>query len=131
MSNTMRARALVFFLALSSCSSDESPATSKTSQPVDEIVFSTEDYVIAPGDEKYVCWAHDLPADRDAVISEISADYGPATHHVFFAWTLVPEAEGEHECPVLFKTTWIPVYLGGKNTSPLTMPDGAAIDLGR
>jgi len=130
----MRGWILGFFVALSSCSSssDSAPSTPpQTSLPGDEILFSTDDYVIAPGEEKYVCWAHDLPADRNAVIREISGDYGPATHHVFFAWTLAPEPEGEHECPVLFKTTWIPVYLGGKNTSPLSLPDGAAIDLGR
>jgi hypothetical protein len=64
-------------------------------------------------------------------VREISAEYGPGTHHIFFAWTLAPEPEGMTECPVLFKMTWIPIYLGGVATSPLRMPEGAAVDLER
>lgn len=78
-----------------------------------------------------MCFAHNLPADRDAIVREVTGDYGPGTHHIFFAWTLVPEPEGVHECPVLFKTSWIPIYLGGVDPSPLTMPEGSAVDLGR
>jgi hypothetical protein len=121
---------LGLLLASASCS-EKDPAQPVETGSVNEMVFASDDYTLGPGEEKYICWAHDLPADQDAIIREISGDYGPATHHVFFAWTLIPEPEGMSECPVLFKTTWIPVYLGGKNTSPLKMPDDAAVDLGR
>lgn len=124
---------LLAALLLSACSTSESsskkePAT--TAAADDEILFETGDYTVNPGDEKYICWAHNLPADRDAVVREVSGDYGPGTHHIFFGWTLAPETDGMSECPVLFKTTWIPIFLGGVDTSPLTMPDGAAVDLG-
>jgi hypothetical protein len=130
--------ALAVLVLGSACSSHE-PSSTRTS-PVNladastasqnEILFSSGEYDLAPGDEKYLCWAGNLPADRDVIIRQISGDYGAGTHHVFFAWTLVPEPDGMSECPVLFKTTWIPIYLGGRNTSPLQMPDGAGIDMG-
>ena len=55
----------------------------------------------------------------------------PGTHHIFFGWTLAPETEGMTECPVLFKTTWIPIYLGGVDSTPLAMPEGSGVDLGK
>ena len=132
----MNRRALGFAgflgLALIGCSADlDAPAPTPTETAAHDLVtFESTDIELAPGDEKYLCWARNLPADRQVVVSEISGEYGPGTHHIFFAWTLAPETEEMFECPVLFKTTWIPIYLGGVETSPLTVPDGAGIDLG-
>ncbi|HEY6559056.1 MAG TPA: hypothetical protein VI072_17350 [Polyangiaceae bacterium] len=98
----------------------------------DVVEFTSGDFEVAPGDEKYICWSGRLPADRDVAVREIAAEYGPGTHHTFLGWTfLQDEPEGMTECPVLFKTTWIPIYLGGVATSPLKMPEGAAVDLER
>lgn len=120
---------------LGACSSDPPPPKTTTADAntpaADEVLFASDEVVLQPGDEKYMCWAGRLPTDRNVVVSRIHGEYGPGTHHVFFAWTLVPEPEGQTECPVLFKTSWIPIYLGGVNTSPLAMPDGAGIDLGQ
>ena len=116
-------------LPLACSSADPAPAPAP-GVPSDEVHFASTDVEIAPGAEKYLCWAGNLPADRQVVIKEIIADYGPGTHHIFFGWTLAPEPEGMHECPVLFKTTWIPIYLGGVETSSLKLPEGAAIDMG-
>jgi len=114
---------------------DEDPAGKKQEEVEttegDTLLFESEDYTVEPAQEKYVCFAHNLPDDVDAIVREVSGEYGPGTHHIFFAWTLVPEPEGVTECPVLFKTTWIPIYLGGVNPPPLKMPEGAAVDLGR
>ena len=118
----------LFGLALWGCSSD--PSAPAVTAAEDEVTFSSTDFELAPGDEKYMCWAGNLPADRQVIVREISADYGPGTHHIFFGWTLAPETEGMTECPVLFKTTWIPIYLGGVDTSPLAMPEAAGVDLG-
>lgn len=118
-------------LALLSCSSNSAPpGAAAEGGTQNELLFSSTDYTIQPGEEKYMCWAGNLPADREVNIRSIWGDYGEATHHVFFAWTLAPEPDGMTECPVLFKLTWIPIYLGGRNTSPLTVPEGAAIEMG-
>jgi hypothetical protein len=129
----MRHHWLLGFFLVTACSESSSNTAREpeTSEVKNEFLFASDEYTLQPGDEKYVCFAHSLPDDEDTIVREISGDYGPGTHHVFFAWTLVPEAEGMTECPVLFKTTWIPIYLGGKDSSPLKMPDDAAIDLGR
>jgi hypothetical protein len=140
----MRLPCSLAILALgSACSSDpaeasaplpattESEVDSGVAAPTNVIDFSSEPVTLQPGEEKYLCFAGNLPEDRDVLIKEISGTYGPGTHHVFFAWTLAPEPEGMTECDILFKTTWIPIYLGGTQTSPLTLPDGAAIDLER
>ncbi len=96
------------------------------------VEFSSGDYELAPGDEKYLCWTGRLPADRNVAVREISAENGPGTHHTFLSWTLLQdEPEGMTECRVSFKTTWIPIFVGGVATSPLRMPDGTAVDLER
>jgi hypothetical protein len=133
-----------FLLLFAACSSDGAPSSREDDSKIgddggapppaeaaaaNEIAIHSEEIELEPGDEKYMCWAENLPADSDVVIRKIRGDYGPGTHHVFFAWTLAPEPAGTTECPVLFKTTWIPIYLGGQNTSPLQMPDGAAVEL--
>ena len=107
----------------------EVPQELSLTATADEVTFATGEVTVEPGDERYVCWAATLPADSEVVVDEISGEYGAGTHHVFFGWTLTPEPEGFTECPVLFKLTWIPVYLGGVNTSPLTMPEGAGVNL--
>src|SRR5688572_13069382 len=98
------------------CSGESAEPPPAPTTPSDEVAFASTDFELQPGEERYVCWAGNLPADRQVVVREIAADYGPGTHHIFFAWTLAPEPEGMHECPVLFKTTWIPIYLGGVET---------------
>lgn len=117
-------------LTLLACSNSATPGAATDGGSNNEILFASSDFTIQPGDEKYICWAGNLPADREVNIRSIRGDYGAATHHVFFAWTLVPEPDGMTECPVLFKPTWIPIYLGGRNTSPLNLPEGAAIQMG-
>lgn len=107
---------------------DDPSSLSLTATP-DEVTFATGQVAVEPGQERYVCWAATLPDDTEVIVDEISGEYGQGTHHVFFGWTLTPEPEGLTECPVLFKVTWIPVYLGGVNTSPLTMPEGAGVNL--
>ena len=119
---------VLLFSALPACSEDEPVQVSVASH---EVTFSSNPVTLESGQEKYLCFAGNLPSDREIVVREITADYGPGTHHVFFGWTLAPEPDGTSECPVLFKTTWIPIYLGGVESTPLRMPDGAAVDLGR
>jgi hypothetical protein len=121
---------LVGFAACACSSDSDAPADAPPAAVAENVVtFESTDFELAPGDEKYMCWARNLPADKRVVVSEITGEYGPGTHHVFFGWTLAPETEEMFECPVLFKTTWIPIYLGGVDSSPLTLPDGAGVDL--
>lgn len=131
---------LMVRLSVSGCGSDGSSPDEQTVRNPnatlqlndDMVEFRTGDYELAPGDEKYLCWTGRLPADRNVAVREIAAENGPGTHHTFLSWTfLQDEPEGMTECPVSFKTTWIPIFVGGVATSPLRMPEGAAVDLER
>ena len=118
--------ALLALLASSafSCSSSSSSSSSSTGPVVS--VASTQ-YTLAPGDEKYFCYTTTLAADT--VVTGFTPNYGPAAHHILLAQTIAPEPDGFSECTVLFKTTWVPLFVGGKGSTPAKLPDGAGIKL--
>jgi hypothetical protein len=80
-------------------------------------------YTLQPGDEKYFCYAMNLPKDRDIVITKLTPTYGEATHHILFSQTIAPEPDGFSDCNVLIRTTWIPLYAGGLDSGPLELPE--------
>jgi hypothetical protein len=107
----------VFFLLalVGGCSSTPDPP---------HLDFSSQTYMLQPGDEKYYCYTTNLPADRDVVVTKLTPTYGQGTHHILFSQTLSPEPDGFSECPELSKTTWVPLYAGGLNSGPLVLPAG-------
>ena len=94
-------------------------ATSPPDTPHSDV---TAAYTLQPGDEKYFCYTINLPADRDIAITKMTPKYGIGTHHILFAQTITPEADGFTECPVLIRDTWLPLYTGGLNSGPLELP---------
>jgi len=89
----------------------------------------TQPYTLQPGAEKYFCYAMNLPDAAETAIVKLGPQYGRGTHHIIFAQTLAPEPEGFVECPVLFKTSWVPLYIGGVESGPLTLPGGSGFPL--
>lgn len=67
--------------------------------------------------------------DHDTAFHSFSIAEYPNVHHMFFARTLAPEPEAPFECPVLFKTTWLPVFTTGKGATTLDLPEGSAFDI--
>jgi hypothetical protein len=96
--------------------------TSSSDSATSHIDFVSDTYVLQPGEEKYFCYATNLPADRDIALVKLTPTYGPGTHHILVSQTLAPEPTFS-ECPVLSKMTWAPIYAGGKGSSPLELPD--------
>jgi hypothetical protein len=96
--------------------------TSSSMSDGQHVDFVSDTYTLQPGEEKYFCYATNLPADRDIAIVKLSPTYGPGTHHILVSQAIVPEPAFS-ECPVLSKTTWAPIYAGGKGSSPLELPD--------
>jgi hypothetical protein len=93
-----------------------------TSTPdVPHLDFSSDTYTLQPGEEKYFCYTANLPADRDVVITKLTPTYGAGTHHILFSQAAAPEPAFS-ECPVLSRSTWLPIYAGGKNSGPLELP---------
>ncbi len=111
-------------LALSglSCSSSSSSGVGSTPPAETLTIASTTPYALQPGDEKYYCYARTLT--EDTVFNGFTPTYGQGTHHILLAEAIAGEPEGFSECSVLFKTTWIPLFVGGKGTQAVKFPQG-------
>jgi hypothetical protein len=70
-----------------------------------------------------------MTLQEDTVITGFTATYGNGTHHIFLSQTLAPEPNGFSDCAVLFKTTWVPLFLAGKGTTPVVFPAGVGMKL--
>lgn len=105
----------------------EAAEEEKEAYDPDALQYTTGEYELAPGEERYVCYVFDIPAEGIGPITRIHPAYGRGVHHTFFAYVLGAEPEKEFECPVLFKVTWVPLYLGGVESDPLDMPEGSAV----
>src|SRR5690349_17809961 len=73
--------------------------------------WSTGNFMLAPGQERYLCFASSL-AD-DLVVNGYSSDQAPFVHHMIFSRTSAPEIDGFSECDVAFKTSWDPLFITG------------------
>jgi Copper type II ascorbate-dependent monooxygenase, C-terminal domain len=128
-----RSALLPLALALAACgSSGEMQGSSSGAgagpETADTFSFDTASYTVQPGQEvRYMCYTTTAPADKELTITEITPIYGKATHHLGVYSTLAPEPDGVFDCPELEKPTWIPLYGGGVESTPLTMPPGAAM----
>jgi hypothetical protein len=121
-------------VATSACGSADDdkgtpPEEGKTYQPgvtveADRAVFTTGEYELEPGQEKFLCFT--TTVDEDLTIETVGHDAPQSLHHVIFAKTSVPEPDGYSECDTLFRLTWEPVYLAGAGKSELSLPDGYA-----
>jgi hypothetical protein len=108
-------------------SENETPAPEESLEPgmnfaAASAVFKTADYTLAPGEEKYLCYATTF---NEAFVAEaVSNAAQPTLHHIVFAKALAPEPEGFSECDVLFRLSWEPLYLSGAGASSLELPVG-------
>jgi hypothetical protein len=96
--------------------------TSSSMSDTPHVDFVSDTYMLQPGEEKFFCYATNLPADRDIAIVKLEPTYGAGTHHIVVAQTLAPEPAFS-ECPVLSKSTWAPIYAGGKDSTALVLPE--------
>jgi len=78
----------------------------------------------AAGQERYVCYTRTL--DADLAVDRFDYAAKSYVHHIFFSRTLQPEPDGVSECDVLFRTTWIPLFVAGNGSAHLAYPQGAA-----
>jgi hypothetical protein len=89
-----------------------------------EFVFTTGDFEVPAGEERFLCYASTL--DQDAVIDSYSYSSRAAIHHFVLANTLSPEPDKFSECDVLFRPTWSPLFISTTADATLDIPDGAA-----
>lgn len=98
-------------------------------EATEELVFRTGDVELAPGQESYTCFAASL--DEDVVIDGFSKGAQGFVHHIQFSRTLVPEPDGFSECDLLFKYTWVPLFLTGAGKSELRLDEGVGHKLAK
>jgi hypothetical protein len=121
-------RALVtFFVSSSSLLLAGCASSSKSSGPsTDTATYTvqTPSVTVSAGSERYVCYAKTL--DEDLAVDRFDYAVRDYVHHMFFSRTTAPEPDGLSECDVVFKTTWIPLFLAGKGGESLQYPAGDA-----
>src|SRR5579883_2522633 len=120
----MLKQSLVAFLLAASCSGASGPPA-----PANGYQLATGSYTVPAGSEQYLCFAHTLTEKTDVAITEFQVYPSQFVHHLAVFRTLEKEPEGMSVCPVLIKTTWIPMFAGGRGTSGLTLPAGAGFQL--
>jgi hypothetical protein len=129
---TPQSLSCVALLAALGCqSSSDSPAASHAAPDgagtASDFVMESDEFTIQPASEKYYCYtAH---TDSDIAFHSFSIGSYKTVHHMFFASTLAPEQEGLHECPVLFKPSWLPLFTTGKGSTKLDLPEGSGFKL--
>lgn len=114
--------------ALAGCSSSDGSGNGPATSTTDEFVMKSEQFTVAPGSEKYLCYTTHVA--EDTAFHSFSIGKYPLVHHMFFAKTFgTPEDDAPHECPVLFKPTWLPLFTTGKGDTTLTLPEGSGFKL--
>ena len=103
------------------------PAGIVTDPATGELVFRTEPIELAPGAEAYTCYA--ASTEEDVVVDGFSKGLQTFVHHIQFNRTLLPEPDGLSECNVLFKLTWLPIFLAGNGPSELRLDEGVGHSL--
>lgn len=87
-----------------------------------ELVFRTDMINLPAGKESYICFSSTL--DHDVVVDGFTKGAQSFVHHIQFVKTLAPEPEGQAECNVLFRITWLPIFLAGAGASELRLEEG-------
>jgi len=105
-------------LSLVACSN------SKNTTQAETFTLTTPEITVPAGQERYECFSKTL--DEDIAVDRFDFVGSPSVHHVFLSRTLAPEPEGLSECNVIFKQTWLPMFVTGNGSTSLEYPAGAA-----
>lgn len=110
---------VVGLVALGCASEDSSPKTGSPS----EFVLRTSNFHVPAGEEKYLCYAETLK--EDVIIDRFDYAARPSIHHFLLSKALTPEPEGFAECNVLFRSSWLPIFIAGNGDASLATPSGS------
>ena len=110
--------------SLAACGSSGSPTPSTAPS---NFTLTTPEITVPAGEERYVCFSKTL--DEEFAVDRFDFEGQSVVHHVFLSRSIVPEPEGLSECNVIFKQTWLPMFVTGSGTASLEYPSGAATKL--
>lgn len=120
--------ALVVASALGACTSSSNALEPGPPPGGQQLV--TPSYHLEPGEEKYMCYQFYSPADAVA-ITHVDTISEPGIHHLALFQSAPGnlEPDAAHECEVIFKLSWFPVFVSGTGSKDLTMPDGVGMKI--
>jgi hypothetical protein len=117
-------RFLAISIPLAACSSSGSSGNTPPSTAPSTFTLTTPEITVPAGQERYVCFSKTL--DEDLAVDRFDFEGQTVVHHVFLSRTIAPEPDGLSECNVIFKQTWLPMFVTGAGTASLEYPSGAA-----
>lgn len=125
-SGSGRVTAWAVLAASLSCTSSSPPAGDAAPMglpppPAGGQQLASDPYTLQGGQEKYYCYTFRSP-DREAAVTAVQALSGQLVHHVALFQTTTPEPEGFHECNVLIRTSWRPIWAGGTGRRDFRLP---------
>ncbi|MBA3539115.1 MAG: hypothetical protein H0T79_05770 [Deltaproteobacteria bacterium] len=126
----MRAHHLLLLIAIGAAGACGTEAATTPSDdlspapPAGGQQLATSSYLLDPGGEIYMCYQFYAPDERVA-ITRIQSIQGDGVHHVGFYQAYGRDESPEpHECPVLIKQTWTPIWGSNTAAAELVMPTG-------
>lgn len=120
---------LIPALFLASCGTDGAPIDTpepplEPSPPAGGQQLATETYRLEPGEERYMCYQFYSPEDKVG-ITRVDSIGGPGVHHIGLYQAFGRnEPDAPHECEVLIKQTWLPIWGSGTGEPFLQLPTG-------
>lgn len=85
--------------------------------------WSTEEFEVAPGKDRYLCFSKKL--EEDMVIDGYETAGAPFVHHLIFSRSRGGDKLGFEDCPEAFRMSWDPVFITGAGAATLEFPTGA------
>lgn len=106
-------------------SADADPSTGELDPPPPPggQQLATDEYTLADGEEKYLCYTFDSP-DAAKAITKIETIASQSVHHILFVKTMSRETGTAFECDTLISLNWNPIYAVGAGAPDLALPDG-------
>ena len=86
--------------------------------------LATSEYTLEAGQERFLCWTFESPADARHAITQIAPIAGDVVHHILLARTREREAQSHFECDQLIDFNWEPLWAGGAGANELNLPEG-------
>jgi hypothetical protein len=89
----------------------------------DAFSWSTEEFEVAPGKDRYLCYSKKL--EEDLVIDGYETPGASFVHHLIFSRSRGGDKLGFEDCPEAFRMGWDPVFITGAGPATLEFPTGA------
>jgi Copper type II ascorbate-dependent monooxygenase, C-terminal domain len=122
----------LFLLALGAgaCgATDEAPPSLDPGPPSGGQQLAMSTYDLAPGAEVYMCFQFYSP-DEPVAITKVQSISGPGIHHlVIYQASGENEPDAPHECNVVIKNSWLPIWASGTASKDMTLPDGTGFTI--